>query len=208
MQIKIQNFLDPQKGSSFFVVLLLMAIYDQWENPTAWVYLALHGCYGFLWVIKGQIFPDQQWQQEKGIFFAVIATGSLLLYWIAPWLLTSRGVQAPYWLLSLCIALNIFGIFFHFTSDMQKYVSLKLRPNQLITEGLWSRIRNPNYFGELLIYSSLAILSMHWLSYMIVAIWVIFYWLPNMYKKDKSLSRYPEFPIYKKRTQLFIPFIF
>jgi steroid 5-alpha reductase family enzyme len=208
MEMKVQNYLDPQKGSSFFVVLLLMVMYDQWQNPTAWVYLALHGSYGFLWVIKGQVFPDKQWQQKKSVLFALIGTGALFLYWIAPWLLTSRGVQAPYWLMSLCIALYIFGVFLHFTADMQKYVYLKLRPNQLITNGLWSRVRNPNYFGELLIYSSFAIISIHWLSYMIVAVWVVFYWLPNMRKKDESLSRYPEFSNYEKRTKLFIPFLY
>lgn len=206
--MKVQNFLDPQKGSSFFVVLLLMAIYEQWENPTAWVYLALHGSYGFLWVIKGQIYPDKQWQQKKSILFAFIGAGALFLYWIAPWLLTSRGVQAPNWLLSLSIMLFVFGEFLHFTADMQKFVSLKLHPNQLITSGLWSRVRNPNYLGELLIYSSFAILSMHWLSYLIIAVWVLFYWIPNMRKKDASLSRYPEFSDYKKRSRLLIPFIF
>jgi hypothetical protein len=33
-------------------------------------------------------------------------------------------------------------------------------------------------------------------------------WLPNMYKKDKSLSRYPGLPAYKRKSKLFIPFLF
>jgi steroid 5-alpha reductase family enzyme len=37
------------------------------------------------------------------------------------------------------------GIFLHFAADMQKHISLALRPGQLVTEGLWSRTRNPNY---------------------------------------------------------------
>ena len=31
------------KGITFLVVLVMMAIYDQWQNTTAWTYLALHG---------------------------------------------------------------------------------------------------------------------------------------------------------------------
>ena len=35
---------------------------------------------------------------------------------------------------------------------MQKYVSLKLNPGHLITDGMFSKIRNTNYLGELFIY--------------------------------------------------------
>jgi hypothetical protein len=35
----------------------------------------------------------------------------------------------------------------------------------------------------------------------------MFYWPPNMRRKDRSLSRYPEFEAYRQRTKLFIPFV-
>jgi len=41
----------------------------------------------------------------------------------------------------------------------------------------------------------------------IVAIFVIV-WGPNIRRKEKSLGRYPEFEVYKKRVKLFIPYIF
>ena len=37
---------------------------------------------------------------------------------------------------------------------------------------------------------------------------IIFIWIPNMIKKDKSLSRYPEFSSYKKKSKTFFPFLF
>jgi steroid 5-alpha reductase family enzyme len=144
----------------------------------------------------------------SSIFFALIGTAALCLYWIAPLLLTAYDVHAPYWLIAVCIIVYSFGIFLHFNADMQKYVSLKINPNHLITEGLWSITRNPNYLGELFVYLSFATLSMHWLSFIILSVWIIFYWLPNMRKKDLSLSRYPEFQQYKLNTHLFIPFIY
>jgi hypothetical protein len=66
--MKIKYFINVQKGSTLFIVLLMMAVYDQWQNPTAWVYLALHGSYGFLWVIKGMLFPDRQWEKSAVYF--------------------------------------------------------------------------------------------------------------------------------------------
>jgi protein-S-isoprenylcysteine O-methyltransferase Ste14 len=100
-----------------------------------------------------------------------------------------------------------FGVFFHFTADLQKYISLKLRPNQLINEGLWKKVRNPNYFGELLIYAGFSLLARHWLPMLALGFVIAVIWIPNMIKKDRSLSRYPEFSKYKAQSKWFIPFV-
>jgi len=204
--VKQKHFIDSHKGVTFLAVLLLMAIYDQWHNPTAWVYLALHGSYGLLWVLKSRFFPDRQWEQHTGVGYAFVIWGGLTLYWIAPWLLTWRGVQAPGWYLGLCISLYAFGLFFHFAADMQKHTALKWRRG-LITDGLFSLSRNPNYFGELLIYLGFGLLAMHWAPILVIGLFLAVIWIPNMRQKDRSLSRYPEFKAYRERTKLFIPFL-
>jgi len=206
--IKQRIIIDTFKGSSFLVILLMMAIYDQWRNPTAWVYLGLHGTYGILWVLKSQIFPDKSWDKTVGLVWSVLSSLGLIAYWVAPWLLLSRGIECPPSYLGMCVSMFIFGVFLHFATDMQKFTSLKIQPNQLITTGMMSRVRNLNYFGELLIYLSLGLLSMHWIPIFILALFICFYWLPNMRRKDESLSRYPEFEGYYKRTRWFIPFLF
>jgi protein-S-isoprenylcysteine O-methyltransferase Ste14 len=205
--MKKRHFIDTLKGITFLVVLAMMAIFNQWQNATAWVYLALHGTYGLLWVLKSRFFGDRQWEERTGLGFGLVIVGGLALYWVAPLLLTWRGVQAPAWYLGLCVSLYACGVFFHFAADMHKHTALRLRP-ALITDGLWSLCRNPNYFGELLIYLSFGLLAMHWLPLAVLVLFVVTYWLPNMRKKDRSLSRYPEFDAYKKRTRLFIPFLF
>ena len=204
--MKQSTFIDSHKAATFVAVLILMALHDQWQNPTAWLYLALHGTYGLLWVLKSRIFPDPQWQQSTGLGYGLVIWAGLTLYWIAPWLLTSQGVQAPAWYLGLCTSLYAFGVFFHFASDMQKHTALKLQPG-LITDGFFSLCRNPNYFGELLIYLGFGLLAMHWLPLVVILLYLGFVWLPNMHKKDRSLSRYAEFAEYKNSTKLFIPFL-
>lgn len=199
-------FIDSHKGITPLAILALMAIYDQWQNPTAWIYLALHGTYGILWVLKSRNFGDRQWEQQTSLGYGLVIWGGLTLYWIAPWLLNSQGVQAPGWFLAICVSLYAFGVFFHFVSDMQKNTALKLRPG-LITDGLFARVRNPNYFGELLIYLGFGLLAMHWLPVVVIALFVAVVWLPNMRRKDRSLARYAEFAAYESRTKLFIPFV-
>ena len=206
--MKQKYLIVPLKASTFIVVLILMAIYDQWGNTTAWIYLALHGTYGILWILKDRFFPDRSWERKTGLAFGAGIFGGLALYWVSPLIITSQGVEAPEWLLALCVSLNVMGVFLHFTSDMQKYVSLQLRPDQLIQEGLFQRTRNINYFGELLIYLSFALLSMHVIPLLILLLYIILVWMRYMRRKDRSLARYPDFAAYKKRSKLFIPFLY
>jgi protein-S-isoprenylcysteine O-methyltransferase Ste14 len=205
--MKQKHFIDAHKAVTGLFVLALIAIYDQWQNPTAWVYLALHGTYGLLWAWKSRVFPDKNWERPATWRFALVAWGGLSVYWIAPWLLTARAVQAPPAYLALCISLWGFGVFLHFASDMQKHMWLKLRPGELLTEGLWGRVRNPNYLGELLIYLAFALLAMHWLPPLLLLAFILVYWLPNMRRKDASLARYAEFEAYKRRSKMLVPWV-
>jgi steroid 5-alpha reductase family enzyme len=204
--VKQKHFIDSHKGITPLVLLAMMAIYGQWDNPTAWVYLGLHGSYGVLWVLKSRLFPDRQWEQRTGPGYALVILGGLTLYWIAPWLIMYGDVHAPPWLLGVSTALYGTGVAFHFAADMQKHTALKLRPG-LITDGFFALSRNPNYFGELLIYVSFALLAIHWLPFVVIALYLAVIWFPNMIRKDRSLSRYPGFEAYRRRTRLFIPFV-
>jgi steroid 5-alpha reductase family enzyme len=109
--------------------------------------------------------------------------------------------------LAAAVFLNLLGVFLHYTSDAQKYFTLKYQPG-LITEGFFARCRNTNYLGELLIYSSFALLSLHWLPYLILAVFAIGVFLPGMRKKDQSLSRYPEFEQYQLQSGFLLPKLF
>ncbi|MBN1305222.1 MAG: DUF1295 domain-containing protein [Anaerolineales bacterium] len=206
--MKLKFYIDTHKGLTFTAILVMMAVYHQWHNPTAWVYLSLHGTYGLLWVFKSRIFPDRSWEEKTPLWFGLASWAALTLYWIPAWLLTWRGVHAPGWLLALAISLYTFGIFFHFVSDMQKFTSLKLQPGKLITGEMMSFSRNPNYFGELLIYMAFAILPVTWLAFVPLILFVLVYWIPNMLRKDKSLAQLPGFDEYRRRTKRFFPFLF
>jgi len=170
----------------------------------AWVYLALHGTYGVLWLLKERIFPDRQWQQAIGGPQAIVLFLLLGLYWLAPWLLIASGAVPPLPLLAGAIAINLLGVFLHFASDAQKHFVLKLQPG-LIEDGFFARCRNTNYLGEVLIYLSFAMVAMHWLPYAVLAAFGLAVFLPNMRKKDQSLARYPGFEAYRERSGLLLP---
>jgi steroid 5-alpha reductase family enzyme len=205
--MKMKIYINIFKGLTGIFVLLMMTYFNAWKNQTAWVYLGLHGAYGIVWVFKSKFFPDRNWERQIRWFIGVGIWLALACYLIAPWMLISKSVQQPGWFLFLCIALFVIGIFLHVASDMQKFTALKMQPEHLITDGLFKRLRNPNYFGELLVYGSLALLSSHWAPFLILGLYLILYWIPNMLRKDQSLSRYDGFDEYKQGSKLFIPYV-
>lgn len=208
MRLKHKFYIDTHKGANAVAILALIAAYDAWHNETAWIYLALHGTYGLLWILKSKLFGDKNWEQEVDLSLGLGTWLALTAYWIGPWVIVRDDLHAAPWLLALCVAMWGLGVFLHFASDMQKHSHMKLAPGTLLQDGLWSRLRNPNYFGELLIYLSFCLLSRHPLPMLALGGMIAGVWLPNMLKKDRSLSRYPEFAAWKERSWLFVPGLF
>ena len=204
--MKVKYAINLSKGLTSFFILLLMFVYQNFTLG-AWVYLALHGTYGFLWLLKDRIFPDKQWEQQVSIPQGIFGFILVSLYWIAPFILISSGTVPPLPLVAVAISLNIFGVFLHFASDAQKYYTLKYQKG-LITEGFFARCRNTNYLGEIFIYTAFAMLTQHWLPFLILGGFISIIFIPNMLKKDKSLSRYSEFDEYKNRSGLLFPKLF
>jgi protein-S-isoprenylcysteine O-methyltransferase Ste14 len=59
----------------------------------------------------------------------------------------------------------------------------------------------------MMIYGGLALLVWHWIPFVVLAwVWTDLF-LTNMVMKEASMSRYPEWAAYKKRTKWVIPFV-
>ncbi|MEM8612100.1 MAG: DUF1295 domain-containing protein, partial [Cyanobacteria bacterium P01_H01_bin.105] len=179
--MKVKHFINLHKGTTFFFVLGLMLIYQNFTLGP-WIYLALHGTYGFLWLLKDRLYPDKQWEQEVPLPIGIVGFGVVGLYWVAPFLLISSRVEPALPLVAIAIAVNILGVFLAYGSDAQKYYTLKYKSG-LITEGFFARCRNTNYLGEISIYLSFAILAMHWLPFIILGGFAAALFVPNMLKK-------------------------
>merc|ERR1712183_422606 len=151
-------------------------------------------------------FPDNNWEKPIGVQ-GIVVWLILSPFWISTWYIASENYEAPAWLLGLSLSLFVVGMFYHFVSDMQKTTTLNLRKG-LITTGLWARTRNPNYFGEFLVYLGFSLLACHWVTFIGFAFLIYVVWIPNMKKKDASPSRYPEFEDYKNQSGIFFPRIF
>ena len=208
MDLEARYVINIHKASTIVFIISLMFYYDNFGTG-AFLYLSLHGTYCVLWLIKEQCFPDKSF--EEGISALMFVTTFVVLgplgYWMAPFLLIRSGLQPAPPMIGLAVTTNILGVFLHFCGDCQKYFTLKYQPG-LIQEGLFSRSRNINYLGEILIYLGFNLASCHWLPFIVQAMFVIFLFYPNMWRKDSSLSRHKEFKSYQATTGLLFPRIF
>lgn len=204
--MKLSLAINAHKGSTFAVVLILMWYFNNY-TLAPWIYLALHGSYGLLWIFKDRTYPDRQWEKTVSLPYGILVFLFLGLYWIPAYLVASSFELPPPGVISLAVAMNAVGLVLHFGSDAQKHYTLLYREG-LITEGFFARSRNTNYLGEALIYVSFALMTFNPLGFIGIVAFFVGVFIPNMIRKDKSLSRYPGFSAYKKRAGFFFPSVF
>ena len=205
--MKVGTAINIHKALVTPVVLGLMWFFNNWSTE-AFIYLAIHGSYSILLLIKDSLYPDKRFDQKLPAPVAIIFVFLPLAgYYVAPYLLISRHVTLTPPLTALVLVLYIFGIFLHYVSDAQKFYTLQNKKG-LINEGLFKYTRNPNYLGEIMIYAAYATMSMHWLPFLILSGWVFGFFVRNMLAKDKSLSRHAQFADYKQKSGLLFPKFF
>jgi len=197
----IVNFM---KGATLPVCLLLMARFDNWSS-TAYLITALHGSYGLLWCLKHRILPDRFWWTKATFMSCLNSVIVLTLYWSAAFLTISQHVVASPLRLFMAVNLYVFGVVTMMASDTQKYFVLKVRKG-LINDGWFKTCRNTNYLGEMLLYSSFAVLSKSWVPWAINgSVWSTIF-LSRWMAKDDSFRRKIGGPEYLRLSSLILPF--
>ncbi|XP_023330866.1 uncharacterized protein LOC111703215 [Eurytemora carolleeae] len=211
--LQLRHAINLSKGLTFPVMFLLILWYNRLTTVTA-AYAAIHGSYGVLWLVKEELYRDASWETPCTLGSAVtLVIGMSIMFWTSPYLLITGGEGVEPGPIQLCFILTlfIFGNWLHHSSDVQKYFVLQAKRG-LITNGLFSRCRNPNYLGEMMIYGSFAGFSINHELYWVPWIYLFIIWsglfLPSWLAKDKSMSRYKEWSEYTSRSGLILPWPF
>jgi len=117
--------------------------------------------------------------------------------------------------------ISVFGIIFEGISDIQKFnfIQNKANKGKWIESGLWKYSRHPNYFGEILTWVGVYIVSYTWLvgnevyialigPLFISFILIFVSGIPILEKgADKRWGADKKYQEYKKRTSVLIPFL-
>lgn len=170
---------------------------------------------------KGEDFRYANWREEWGkwviprAFFQVFMLQGLFMYVVSlSAIMTSIAANkhfvAP--LVVLGTAIWLIGFFFEAVGDYQLklFIANKENKGQLMTTGLWSYTRHPNYFGEATMWwgiflialgsgaSLIAILSPATITFLLL-------FVSGVPLLEKSMRKKPGFDDYAQRTNKFFP---
>jgi len=123
---------------------------------------------------------------------------------VIAWLAISRNVDPSGLEIFIAVALMMLGICIMIGADCQRHFTLKYRKG-LITGGLYRYSRNPDYFGEILIYASFIFIADHWLATALLGYWIVAIFMPRFFRKDHSISRHPGWTEYKATAGICVP---
>jgi protein-S-isoprenylcysteine O-methyltransferase Ste14 len=202
--LQLGTAINIQKFITVFAVYAMMVYHNNYSLG-AWVYLGLHGVYGYTWLIKDLAFPNQAFEKRITIGgLLMLHAGLNFFYWGLAWVFMSRHVEPSGPLLFAAIFIHTLGVAWMAASDLQKNCMIRYRKG-LISNGVFTYTRNPNYLGETMIYGSYAMLTMHWFGALVILLQFFLLFLPRMLVKDASISRYPGWEEYERRSGLIIP---
>lgn len=127
------------------------------------VYLALQISYCLWWIVEQWLFPEraeQLFRERLSPLMVVITVAYVGLFFALPgWLAMANPLQQPAAItLAAAIGLFSFGSLINTAADVQKGTAKRLGV-ALVCDGAWRRLRHVNYLGDLLRYSSFALLA-------------------------------------------------
>ncbi len=126
--LPLNYLINIQKGGTLFFMFFLMCYYDNFSIG-AWTYLALHGSYGFIWVIKDMVFPDKGFSHKISLPEVFGVSLVLVAYWGVGFIMMSGMADnnpTPERIFC-CIFLYVVGLVLMVLTDLQKYLILQYR---------------------------------------------------------------------------------
>jgi len=118
----------------------------------------------------------------------------------------------------LGIAISAFGIGLETVADQQKSAQKAERPDMVATKQLYSIVRCPNYFGEILFWTGVTVSALdvlqgagQWATVIIAYILIVFIMFNGAQRLEKrQMARYgnnPEYKAYADKTPIIIPLL-
>lgn len=159
--IPMRVYVNLHKGSMFAYIMALMIYYDNWTIG-AWIYLLMHGSYGFFWLLKDYTFPDVNFGRPVTISSFLMPWPIALIPYMMPayWMVSER-IEVSNERIFVALFLYVNGVVVMLLTDAQKYLVLRERRG-LITHAMMGWSRNMNYCGEIVLYSAFGILVGKW----------------------------------------------
>jgi len=219
---------DIAWGAGFILVSAVIFLNSGHSRARGWLALALVMIWGGRLALhifarnrgREEDFRYAAWRRAWGKFFVlrsffqIFMLQGLLMLLVATPLLLMVGQEQP--ALNLPDGLGalvwLAGLLFEAIGDRQLAAFIRDPANRgkLMTIGLWSVTRHPNYFGEAALWWGMAVLALSapngWLGLigpMVITILLLF--VSGVPLLEKKYAGRPDWEEYKQRTSIFVP---
>ena len=174
------------------------------------LYACMHISYCVWWLLEQRIYPERRTFlfQEKvgpiGLISAVLIIG--VFYSLPAFLAFFNSNPLTIAATATAIPLFYFGSLINTSADVQK-MTAKTLGSDLVSDGIWSRIRHVNYSGDLMRYLSFAVVAgSTWAFLVPLAIAALY--LQRIGEKEIAMGeKYADFSAYRQRTTRLIPWV-
>lgn len=154
-----------------------------------------------------------KWFYIRSFFQVYLLQGLFLFMIVSPVLLINKNSLTSLGLLDIVgFVVWIVGFIFESVGDAQlrKFISDPANKGKLMRQGLWQYTRHPNYFGEVLQWWGIWIVSVSVTGglYFVFGPLTITYLIlkvSGVPMLEKKMEENPEFAEYKRQTSMFIP---
>lgn len=192
------------------IIILSLAIIYGIHDARQVIYLCLHGGYCSWWLLEQYLFPSR----KDSIFTEKVDIPTLItmllfvgvFYALPAWFAFTNQTPLGYVSMAISLLLYIFGSLINTAADVQK-MTAKSMGAKLVSTEIWRSVRNVNYFGDLMRYSSFAVVSGSLWS-AILPLTVLALYIPRILDKEKSMSdKYSDFSQYQQQSKRLIPWV-
>jgi protein-S-isoprenylcysteine O-methyltransferase Ste14 len=144
-------------------------------------------------------FKKPELRENKNIFRFLMF---IMFFMWASWVFMSFSdpvkIGAATWLKYFGLATFVAGLLLFVLSEMTK--GGVTEKGFLVTKGIYSKIRHPMYFGQMLMAIGIPLFGQGLVTLCLSIIWIaqLLFW--KVLEEKELLAKYPEYEAYKKRT--------
>ncbi|OKH12303.1 DUF1295 domain-containing protein [[Limnothrix rosea] IAM M-220] len=192
------------------VIMLALAIAYGVNDARQVIYLCLHGGYCSWWLLEQYLFPTR----TKILFTEKVDIPTLIVvllfvgvfYALPAWFAFTNPTPLGYVSMAIALLLYIFGSLINTAADVQK-MTAKSMGAKLVNSEIWRSVRNVNYLGDLMRYSSFAVVSGSlWSGLLPLTVFALY--VQRILDKEKSMSeKYDNFDEYQQQSSRLIPWL-
>ncbi len=206
----VSYYISPEPGLRGLIVSILISIWGL--RLASHIYLRNKG--------KTEDYRYKAWREEWGKYFFIrsylqvyLLQGFLLFLIVMPALLINNkpneALDIYFYVGAIIWAI---GFFFEAVGDMQLAKFLKDANNKgkLMQGGLWAYTRHPNYFGEVLGWWGIWIISIGASGAIVgligpLTITLLILKVSGIPMLERKMKEHPDFAEYSRKTSMFIP---